>query len=95
MENRENLEGIRAEAMVRIERSERWFKAAFFGGAVFELVFIAALLVAADLSSRLDRLVVIATIGSYSLVLLGLVALGAYVNRAVLRVLKAVDLGRR
>jgi hypothetical protein len=85
------LAEIRADALARIVRSERWFKAAFFGGAIFELAFLAALLLTADLSSRLDRLVVIGAIGSYTLVLLGLVAVAAYVNRSVLRVLQAIE----
>lgn len=85
------LAEIRAEALGRIARSERWFKVAFFGGAIFELAFLAALLLTADLSSRLDRLVVIGAVGSYSLVLLGLVAVAAYLNRSVLRVLQAIE----
>ena len=82
---------IRADALERIVRSERWFKVAFLGGAIFELAFLAALLLTADMSSRLDRLVVIGAVGSYSLVLLGLVAVAAYLNRSVLRVLQAID----
>jgi hypothetical protein len=57
----------------------------------FEDFTLAALLLTADLSSRLDRLVVIGAVGSYSLVLLGLVAVAAYVNRSVLRVLRAIE----
>ncbi len=91
MEQTERLGEIRAEALRRIARSERWFRTAFVGAAILEVAFLAALLLAADLSSRLDRLVVIATVGSYTLVLLGLVAVAAYVNRAVLRVLRAIE----
>lgn len=87
------LAEIRAQALARIVRSERWFKAAFFGAAIFELAFLAALLLTADFSSRLDRLVVIGAVGSYSLVLLGLVAVAAYLNRSVLRVLQAIEVG--
>jgi len=51
---------------------------------------------AADFSNRMHVLLFVATVGSYSVVVLGLVALGAYVNRSVLRVLKAIELiGRR
>jgi len=90
VQNDRDLDAARAEALSRIARSERWFRTAFFGGAVLELLFLVVLLLVADLSNRLDRLVVVATVGSYSLVLLGLVAVAAYLNRAVLRVLKAV-----
>ena len=91
MEQRERLGEIRAEALNRMARSERWFKTAFAAGTIFELAFLVALLLAADLSARLDRLVVIATVGSYTLVLLGLLTLGAYLNRSVLRVLRALE----
>jgi hypothetical protein len=37
-------------------------------------------------------LLLLATVGSYSLVVIGLMALGAHVNRGVLRILKALEL---
>jgi hypothetical protein len=46
------LAEIRADALARIARTERWFKAVFCGGAIFELALLAALLLTADLSSR-------------------------------------------
>jgi len=36
-------------------------------------------------------LILISTVTTYSIVILGLFALGAYVTRAVLRVLQAID----
>jgi hypothetical protein len=92
MSEKVNLDGVRSEALARINRSERTFKLAFYAAVVFEGLLLAALLLAADLSNRTHLLLLIATVGSYSLVVLGLVALGAYVNRCVLRVLKAVEL---
>ena len=44
--------------------------------------------------NRLHLLLLLATVGSYSLVAIGLIALGAHVNRGVLRVLKAIELLR-
>jgi hypothetical protein len=87
-----NLDGIRSEVLARINRSERNFKLAFYAAAVFEGVFLIAFLLLMQLDNRLHVLLLIATVGSYSVVVLGLVALGAHVNRCVLRVLKAMEL---
>lgn len=92
MSERVNLDAIRGEALARVERGERNFKLAFFGGVAFEALFLVALLLAADLSNRTHVLLLVATVGGYTVVVLGLVALGAHVSRSVARVLKAVEL---
>jgi hypothetical protein len=92
MSKESNLDGVRFEVLARINRSERNFKLAFYAAVVFEGLFLLAFLLAADFSNRTHLLLLMATVGSYSVVVLGLVALGAYVNRGVLRVLKAVEL---
>ena len=94
MSERVNLDAIRAEALARVERGERNFKLAFFGGVAFEALFLAALLLAADLKDRTHLLILVATVGGYTVVVLGLVALGAYFNRGLARLLKAVELLR-
>jgi len=90
-----DLDEVRKEALERIDRSERNFKLAFYAAALFEALFMIVFLLAADFSNRMHVLLFIATVGSYSVVVLGLVALGAYVNRSVLRVLKAIELIER
>lgn len=92
MSERVNLDGVRSEVLAQIQRSERNFKLAFFGAVVWEGLFLVAFILAADFSNRVHLLLLIATVGSYSIVVLGLVALGAHVNRGVLRVLKAIEL---
>ena len=92
MTDKINLDQVRSAALERIDRNERNFKLALYGAFVWEALFIGAFLLAADFSNRLHLLLLIATVGSYSIVVLGLVALGAHVNRGVLRVLKAVEL---
>ena len=94
MSEKNNLDQIRGETLTRINRSERNFKLAFCAAAALEALFLVAFLLAADFSNRLHVLLLIATIGSYSIIVLGLVALGEHVNRGVLRVLKAVELLR-
>lgn len=89
-----NLDEVRSQALAQINRSERNFKLAFLGAVIVEVSFLAAFLLAADLSNRTHLLLLIATVSSYSIVVLGLVALGAHLNRGVLRILKAVELSK-
>jgi hypothetical protein len=89
-----DLNAVRAEALARVERGERNFKLAFFGALAFEALFLAVFLLAADFSNRTHVLLLIATVGGYTVVVLGLVVLGAHVSRGVARVLKAVELLR-
>jgi len=95
MSEKVNLDAVRSEVLARINRSERNFKLAFFAAIAVEALFLATFLLAADLSNRMHLLLLIATVGSYSIVVLGLVALGAYMNRGVLRILKAVEMVNR
>ncbi len=92
MSEKINLDGARRETLDRIERAERRFKLMFYLAAAWEAIFLIAFLLAADFSNRTHVLLLIATIGSYTMVIFGLFALGAHVNRAVLRVLKAIEL---
>ena len=92
MSEKVNLDGVRSEVLARINRSERNFKLAFLAGVAVEALFLVAFFLAADFSNRVHLLLLIATVGSYSIVLLGLVALGAHMNRGVLRILKAIEL---
>ena len=94
MSEKINLDAVRSGVLAQIERNERNFRLAFLGAVVWEALFIVAFILVADFSNRLHLLLLIATIGSYSIVVLGLVALGAHMNRGVLRVLKAIELAK-
>ena len=87
-----NLDSVRAAALERIDRSERNFKLAFFAAAIIEAAFIVTFLLLADFSNRMHVLLLISTVSCYSIVVLGLVALGEYTNRGLARVLKALEL---
>lgn len=87
-----NLDSVRAAALARIDRSERNFKLAFFAAAIVETAFVVSFVLLADLSNRLHVLLLVSTVSCYSIVVLGLVALGAHINRGIARVLKAVEL---
>jgi hypothetical protein len=86
------LDEVRAAALARIDRSERNFKIAFFSALVIEFAFLITFVLLADLSNRLQLLLLISTVSCYTIVVVGLFALGAHINRGIARVLKAVEL---
>lgn len=88
------LDEVRAAALARIDRSERNFKLAFWGAFTVETLFIVSFFLLADLSNRVHLLLLISTVSCYSIVVLGLFALGAHVNRGIARLLKAIELQR-
>jgi hypothetical protein len=91
MSEQENINRIRKTALERIERNERNYKLAFFGAALFETLFIATFLLLMDRFNRMHTLLLIATVANYTILALGLVALGAHFNRISLRILKAIE----
>lgn len=84
------LDDLCTAALDRIDRSERHYKLAFFGAVAFEGLFLAAFLFLADFRDRTHVLLLLATVAIYTIIALGLVALGAHVNRNTLRVLTAL-----
>ena len=85
------LDKVRAAALMRINRSERNFKLAFVAAALVEVLFVVSFLLLAELSNRVHLLLLISTVSCYSIVVLGLFALGAHINRSALRVLTAIE----
>ena len=90
-ESEKKLDEMRAAALIRINRSERNFKLAFFAAALVEMLFVVSFLLLSDLTNRLHLLLLISTVSCYSIVVLGLFALGAHINRSALRVLTAIE----
>ena len=90
----QTLDDVRTSVLDRLERSERMYKRVLLGAALFEAFFLLAFVLAADFKVRLHLLLFLSTVGSYTIVLLGLVALGVFVNRGNLRLLKAIELLR-
>ena len=88
------IEEARREALDRVDRTERDYKLVFLAAALVESAFLVGYLLLADFSNRLHVLLLIATVAIYTLVALGLVALGAHVKRCTLRILKAIELSR-
>ncbi|HEX8845216.1 MAG TPA: hypothetical protein VF791_11260 [Pyrinomonadaceae bacterium] len=92
MSEERKINEIRGSVLDRIERSERHYRMAFIGAAIVEAIFLASFLFLADLSNRTHVLLLISTIAVYTLLALALMALGNYINRSTLRVLKAIEL---
>lgn len=86
-----DIDTMRANALRQIDRAERSFKAAIFAAMIFEAVFLAGIFWFADLRNSLHLLMIMCTGLIYMPVLLGLIAVGAYVNRCTLRVLARLD----
>ena len=84
---------LRANALKQMDTARRNFLAAFYGAVIFEGLFTLGILWFADWKNPLHMLILCCTGVIYMPVILGLVALGAHVNRVVLRVLARLDEG--
>jgi len=91
MNDPSTLDRARESALDRIDRAERRFRAMFCVGAVVEFVFLASFLLLSDLHDRTHVLILLGTVGGYSIVVMGLFALGAHVSRCAERMLRAID----
>lgn len=87
-----NVDQVRRAALDRIDRGERAYRLFFALGVLFEASFLVAYLLLADLHDRLHLLVLLAAVGVYAIVVMGLFVLGAHVSRCTGRVLQAIDL---
>jgi hypothetical protein len=85
------LDSIRANALKEMDSARRNFRAAFFGASFMEMLCLGGFLVTANFHDRLHLLLLFAVGLVYMPLVLGLVALGAYVDKCTLRVLARLD----
>lgn len=85
------IDTARQSALDHIDRTERNFKLAFFLGFLVELGFIVSFLLLADLSNRNHLILLISTVATYTIVVLGLFALGAVVKKNTLLILQGLE----
>lgn len=91
----DRLDAIRGSVLDRMEKAERNVRLAIMGAALAEMgLFIVAFLLV-DWDNRLERLLFVFAVLSYTTIALGLVALGAHVTRSVGRVLSVLDAADR
>lgn len=86
-----DLEKLRANALAKMDVAQRWFKASIIGALLFESMFTIGIIYFADVHDRTHMLIVCVAGLIYMPVVLGLVALGAHMNRCTLRVLARLD----
>ena len=86
-----DLDQLRANALRQMDVARRNFLAAFWGAVLFEGLFTLGILYYVDWKNPLHMLIVCCTGVIYMPIVLGLVALGAHMNRCTLRVLVRLD----
>lgn len=85
------IDEIRHDVLARMDRAERNYKMAFVAAALVEGMFLVLFLLLADFTNRTHVLLLLGTVMTYSVLAIGLIILGAHVNRVILRVLQAID----
>lgn len=86
-----DLDQMRANALAKIDRAERWFRLSLYGAVIFEGLFTIGIIYFIDFKNPLHLLIACCTGVIYMPIVLGLVALGAHMNRNTLRVLARLD----
>ena len=88
-----NLDAIRGSVLTRMERADRLVRLAIYGATAVELSLFAVAIYLVDWDNRLEKLLFVFSVLSYTIIALGLLALGGHVTRSVGRVLAAMDPG--
>ena len=74
-----------------MERAEKNMKLAIFGALLVELALFGVAFAMVNWDDRIERLLFVFAVLSYTIIALGLAALGAHVTRSVGRVLAAME----
>ena len=88
------LDAVRASVLDRMERGDRVTRGAVIVAALLEAGLFAVALLYVDWKDRTQVLIFLLAALSYSIIALGMVALGGHVSRTVARVLAALDAQR-
>ena len=86
-----DLDTIRTGVLDRIERHARNVRFAILGAALAEAALMAIALLKLDFSNRFEVVVFVLFILTYTVIGLGLIALGAHMSRIGDRVLAALE----
>ena len=85
------LDNIRMGILDRMERDERLVRYSIIGGALLEALLFVVAFRLLDFGNPLHKILFIFFTLSYTIVVLGLIALGAHISRTVGRVLVAIE----
>jgi hypothetical protein len=87
-----NLDKVQSAALNRIERSQKHYKMAITGAALVEALFFIAFVFLMDFANRTHVLMLVATMATYTIVGVGLVALGTHTNNNTQILLRAIEM---
>jgi hypothetical protein len=85
-----SLDEIRGSVLDSMERSDRNFRFALYGAAAAELLLFLIAFAMIDWSDRTERIVFVMSVLSYTIIVLGLAALGAHVTKTAARLAAAL-----
>lgn len=86
-----DLDRVRVSVLDRMERSDRLVRGAILLGGFFELLLFVAAFLLMDWRDSAQRLAFVLAVTGYTIVVLGLVALGGHMTRVGDRVLAALE----
>lgn len=86
-----DLDRIRERVLDRMERGERVTKLAILGAAALELLLFVLAFRLVDWRDPVQKLLFVFSVLSYTILALGLIAVGGHVSRSVARVLAALE----
>lgn len=86
-----DLDRVRASVLDRMERSDRVVRGAILLAGLFELLLFVAAFTLMDWRDPAQRLAFILAVTGYTIVVLGLIALGAHMSRIGDRVVAALE----
>ncbi|HEV7241601.1 MAG TPA: hypothetical protein VGQ36_20380 [Thermoanaerobaculia bacterium] len=88
-----DIDALRANALKQMDTARRNFLVSLYGAVLFEGIFTLGIIYFANVRDPLHMLIICCTGLIYMPIVLGLVALGAHMNRCTLRVLARLDEG--
>ena len=88
-----NIDAIRENVLAEMDASARRVRLLLLGAAMGEAALIALALVITDWKDPVQRLVFVMGFGTYTMLVVGLVTLGAYVSRSLSRIVTALSVG--
>ena len=91
MTSHSSADSIRASVLDRMERQDRLFRLAFFGAVAVEALLLGLALWLINLQDRTQVLILVTSVLGYTIVALGLAALGAHVSRSLSALAAALD----
>jgi hypothetical protein len=86
-----NLQAIQDSVLDKMEHSARLMRWAILVAALFEAILIGSALLLTDWKDRQQILLFVYFVSSYTIMAMGMVAVGAHMTRCAGRVLAALD----